>query len=125
MAMRTTLDYLIFDYSEDEEGTGTWDAMACIKAERVPDLATEIQTLLSWASQCFAGRQGAVEEGFDWDYDLQAQDDDGQPLTARFDPRSAQLELQASATGRTTVSLALSGSAQFGEALRERFALED
>ena len=29
-----TLDYLDFDYSEDEEGTGTWDAMASVKAER-------------------------------------------------------------------------------------------
>ena len=24
-----TLDYLDFDYSEDDEGTGTFDAMAC------------------------------------------------------------------------------------------------
>ena len=61
------LDYLEFDYSEDEEGTGTWDAMASVKAERVPALAAEIEALLRWASQKFAGRQGAVEEGFDWD----------------------------------------------------------
>ena len=25
-----TLDYLDFDYSEDDEGTGTFDAMACV-----------------------------------------------------------------------------------------------
>jgi hypothetical protein len=73
------LDYLEFDYSEDEEGTGTWDAMASVKAERVPALAGEIEALLRWASQKFAGRQGALEDGNDWDYDLQAQDDDGQP----------------------------------------------
>jgi hypothetical protein len=52
------LDYLEFDYSEDEEGTGTWDAMASVKAERVPALAGEIEALLRWASQKFAGRQG-------------------------------------------------------------------
>ena len=40
-----TLDYLDFDYSEDEEGTGTWDAMASVKAERVPALAAEIRVL--------------------------------------------------------------------------------
>lgn len=120
-----TLDYLEFDYSEDEEGTGTWDAMASVKAERVPALAAEIETLLSWASQKFTGRQGAVEDGFDWDYDLQAQDDDGQPLNARFDKAAGMLTLQTSATGRTTVNLSLSGSAQFGDALREKFALDD
>lgn len=118
------LDYLEFDYSEDEEGTGTWDAMASVKAERVPALAGEIEALLRWASQKFAGRQGALEDGNDWDYDLQAQDDDGQPLSARFDRAAGKLELQASATGRTTVSLCLSGSTQFGDALRQAFDLE-
>lgn len=119
------LDYLEFDYSEDEEGTGTWDAMASVKAERVPALAAEIEALLRWASQKFAGRQGPVEEGFDWDYDLQAQDDEDRPLIARFDQAAGQLALQASATGRTTVNLSLSGSVQFGDALREAFDIED
>ncbi|WP_167009072.1 hypothetical protein [Comamonas sp. Tr-654] len=118
------LDYLEFDYSEDEEGTGTWDAMASVKAERVPALAGEIEALLRWASQKFAARQGPLEDGNDWDYDLQAQDDDGEPLSARFDRASGKLELQASATGRTTVNLCLSGSAQFGDALRQAFDLE-
>ena len=119
-----TLDYLDFDYSEDEEGTGTWDAMASVKAERVPALAAEIAQLLRWANQQFSGRQGAAEDGFDWDYDLQAQDDDGEPLPARFDKATGQLNLQASATGFTTVNLSMSGSAQFGDALREAFELE-
>ena len=118
------LDYLEFDYSDDEEGTGTWDAMASVKAERAPALAAEIEALLRWASQKFVGRQGAVEDGFDWDYDLLAQDDDGKPLNARFDKAAGTLELQASATGRTTVSLSLSGSSQFGDALRQAFDIE-
>ncbi|MDL5037687.1 hypothetical protein [Comamonas resistens] len=120
-----TLDYLEFDYSEDEEGTGTWDAMASVRAERVPALAAEIAELLRWALRQFAGRQGAVEEGMDWDYDLQSQDDEGRPLPARFDAVSGQLTLQASATGYATVSLSLSGSARFGDALREAFGLDD
>ena len=119
-----TLDYLDFDYSEDEEGTGTWDAMASVKAERVPALAAEIAQLLRWANQKFAGRQGAAEDGFDWDYDLQAQDDDGEPLPAHFDKATGQLNLQASAAGFTTVNLSISGSAHFGDALRESFELE-
>ncbi|MEQ6437918.1 hypothetical protein V8Z74_23305 [Comamonas sp. w2-DMI] len=119
------LDYLDFDYSEDEEGTGTWDAMASVGAARVPALAAEVERLLRWASRDFKGRQGAVDEGGDWDYDLQAQDDAGQPLTARFDEASGRLALEASATGRTTVTLSLSGSSWFGEALRSAFELND
>lgn len=123
--LKMTLDYLDFDYSEDEEGTGTWDAMASVTAERMPALAAEIKAVLYWASHQFSGRQGAVEDGFDWDYDLQAQDDDGQPLSARFDKGENTLTLQASTAGRSTVSLSLSGSAQFGDALREKFELEN
>ena len=112
-----TLDYLDFDYSEDEQGTGNWDAMASVHAARVPALAAEIEQVLQWASQEFAGRQGAIDEGGDWDYDLQSQDDDGQLLPASFDADNGKLMLPAAATGRTTVCLSLAGSAQFGAAL--------
>ena len=122
-AMR--LDYLDFDYSEDEEGTGTWDAMASVPPERLPALATEIEQLLRWASTGFAGSQGAVDEGGDWDYDLQAQDDGGAALPAGFDTRTGSLRLAAATAGRTTVTLSLSGSARFGDALRQAFGLDD
>lgn len=119
------LDYLDFDYSEDEEGTGTWDAMASVSAARVPALAAEIEQVLLWASRDFTGRQGAIDEGGDWDYDLQAQDDAGATLPVSFDARSGSLQLAASATGRTTVTLSLSGSSWFGEALRSAFELDE
>ena len=111
------MDYLDFDFSEDEHGTGTWDAMASVHAERVPALAAEVEQVLQWAHPEFPGRQGPIEEGYDWDYDLQSQDDDGHPLPARFDTDSCKLLLPASDTGRTTVCLSLAGSAQFGAAL--------
>lgn len=120
-----TLDYLDFDYSEDDEGTGAWDAMASVSAARVPLLAAEIEQVLRWASRDFAGRQGPVDEGGDWDYDLQSQDDDGQPLATHFDTGSGRLALEASATGRTTVTLLLSGNAQFGAALTQAFGLDN
>jgi len=112
-----TLEYLDFDYSEDEQGTGNWDAMASVHASRVPALAAEIEQVLRWASQEFTGRQGAIDDGGDWDYDLQSQDDQGRPLPARFDSDSGKLALPASAHGRTTVCLSLAGSVQFGAAL--------
>lgn len=111
------LDYLDFDYSEDEQSTCTWDAMASVYAERVPALASEIEQVLCWATREFEGRQGAIDDGGDWDYDLQSQDDEGQPLPASFDAGAGKLMLAASANGRTTVSLTLAGSAQFGAAL--------
>lgn len=119
------LDYLDFDYSEDDEGTGCWDALASVPATRVPALAAEIEQLLRWAHGRFAGRRGPVEEGGDWDYELQAQDESGHPLPWRFDARSATLHSAACGEGRTTVSLSLSGSAAFGQALGEAFGIGD
>lgn len=117
------LDYLDFDYSEDDEGTGSWDALASVTSERLPALSEEVQQLLRWAHR-FAGRRGPVEDGGDWDYDLQAQQDDGQPLPVSYDPATGRLLLATQPGQRTTLSLTLSASAAFSQALRERFELE-
>ena len=119
------LSYLDFDYSEDEQGIGTWDAMASVSASRVPALAAEIAQVLCWASREFTGRQGPIDEGGDWDYDLQSLNDDGQPLPACFDSGKGQLDLPAAGHGYTTVSLSLAGSAQFGAALQAAFGVMD
>ena len=121
------LDYLEFDYSEDEEGTGTWDAMASVKAERVPALAAEIEAVLRWASQKFAGRQGAVEEGFDWDYDLQLTDVGAAAAQARitFDAPTRSLCVYVPPAAaphiRHTVTLTLGGTPAFCAAFRQVF----
>ena len=39
------LDYLDFDYSEDFDGNGTWDAMAAVRPERLPALRAELAQL--------------------------------------------------------------------------------
>ena len=116
------LDYLDFDYSEDAEGTGTWDAMASVPPQRLPALHAEIARPLAWAERTFAGRRGPREEGGDWDYDLQAQHEDGAPLRIAYDAAHGRLEAEP-ARGRTTVTLSLSGSAAFGEALCGAFGL--
>ena len=77
-----SLDYLIFDYSEDEEGNGTWDAMASVSAARLSALTAEIESVLAWANRAFPGQRAAIEDGGDWDFDLQAQDDSGNSLIA-------------------------------------------
>ena len=117
------LSYLDFDYSEDEQGIGTWDAMACVIPDRVSAVAHEIGQVLTWATQSFTGRQGALDDGGDWDYDLQAQDDEGQPLVANFDAERGQVTLATSPYGRTTVTLSLAGSPQFGAAFEDAFGV--
>lgn len=118
------LDYLDFDYSEDDEGTASWDALASVAAERLPALTAEVEQLLRWASHAFAGRRGPIEEGGDWDYDLHAHQDDGQPLAIDFDATSARLQ-HAPATGqRIELGLTLSASAAFSQALRQRYAID-
>ena len=48
--------------------------------------------------------------------DLQAQDDEGQPLPLRWDAAARQLQLSAAGAGRSTLSLSISGTPQFAQA---------
>ena len=119
-----TLDYLDFDYSEDDEGTGTWDAMACPQPHQLRALYAEIEQLLAWAQRQFPGRRGPREEGGEWDWELQAQHEDGSPLALHYDAGSARLQAPDTPAGeRITVTLTLSGSPAFAEALQEHFGL--
>ncbi len=65
------LHYLIFDASDDGEGTGTWDAMAGVKAAHLPAVMKEVQTVLAWAEAHCPGPRGPLEEGGAWDADQQ------------------------------------------------------
>lgn len=120
------LQYLDFDYSEDEAGQGTWDAMASVPQARWSDLLAEVAQLLHWASHDFAGRQAPLEDGGDWDFDLSAQDDDnGCPLRLRWDRASRAITGDAPQPGGyTTLTLTLTGTAHFGDALRASFGLD-
>ena len=104
-----TLLYLDFDYSEDEDGNGCFDALADTQAERHPAVLAEVALVLDWARAAFAGQHGALDDGGAWDHDLQVLPD----------PSSA-----AAAVGRCSVSLSLSGTPAFCAALRERFGLD-
>ncbi|CAA2104338.1 hypothetical protein [Variovorax paradoxus] len=101
--MTTELRYLDFDYSEDTEGHGTFDAMASTTPDRSPEVQAEITQVLAWAEATFPHARGALDDGATWDYDLQETHEDH----PRFD----------------TVTFSLSGTESFCVALRERFAL--
>ncbi|SDM19745.1 hypothetical protein SAMN05428957_103112 [Oryzisolibacter propanilivorax] len=117
------LHFLDFDYSEDEEGLATWDAMASVTAERLADLQSEIDEVLAWACQAFGDRMGPQEEGGLWQYDLQCEQE-GQALTELpADPATGRVRWPArlERQDRITLSLSLSGERAFAEAFAARF----
>ena len=120
------LQYLDFDFSENSEGTGTWDAMASATPQQWPALLDEVVQVLHWAHDRFAGQRGPVEEGGDWDYDLQCVQEVVTPQHLHYDPEEQVLHVQNgnASIQRHTLSLSLSGSAQFSAALREHFGLD-
>jgi hypothetical protein len=121
-----TLRYLDFDYSEDSDGCGTWDAMASVTGEHLPALHAEIAAVLDWAHDRFGGQRGPIEDGGLWDYDLQAVEETatGQSLHYDEDARCVVSAAGAAGAPRHTVTLSLCGTAPFCDAFRERFALD-
>lgn len=119
------LHFLDFDYSEDEEGTSTWDAVANVPMERLQDLQREVSTVLAWADAEFGPLRGPMESGCLWNYDLQCERL-GHPLQAlHYDPdtRLLQPSPHASPGERVGLSLSLSGGPVFADAFRARFGL--
>ena len=97
------LRYLDFDYSEDTEGHGTFDAMATTVPANTREVLAEVAQVLAWANATFPDAQGALEDGAAGDFDLQQ--------------TSEAPELD-------TVTFSLSGTADFCAALREQFRLD-
>lgn len=94
------LQYLIFDAGDDGEGTGSWEAMASVRATDLPAVLAEVDAVLSAAAADAPGPRGALDEGGAWD---------------------AEQQLQADGD-RTRVTLTLTGPWTWGEALLARFA---
>ena len=122
-----TLNYLDFDYSEDADGTGTFDAMASVSPAQWPALQAEIAALLHWAHTQFPDACGPQEDGGQWQYDLQGAEEVSTPLLLDFDAEQARITAVAGITAlapRTTITLSISGNADFCAALRDAFGVE-
>ena len=120
------LQYLDFDFSEDEHGLGSFDAMASVLPAQLPALQAEIARVLDWAQGSFT--RGALDDGFDWDYDLQLAEDSAAQGPIGFDESSHRLWVDVhpgvTPASRHTVSLTVSGTPVFCRALREVFGLD-
>src|SRR3954471_2940120 len=121
--MAAALQYLDFDYSEDAEGQGSFDAMAAAGPAQLAALASEVARVLDWAHARF-GEPAPLDEGGEWDCALQGLREVPTPLEVRHRP-GAGLELrpQDSGEARVTLTVTLTGTAAFCAALREAFAL--
>lgn len=123
--MPTALDYLIFDYSEDDEGNATWDAMATVPTLRLPALQAEVIQVLHWAERNFPQQRGPLDEGASWDFDLSLATTTGQDLALSTQGQPLALQHAPLPAGATlTLTLTLTGRPAFAEALVHAFALE-
>ena len=120
------LHYLDFDYSEDADGTGTFDAIASVAQAQAHALKAEVAAVLGWAHGLWPGGCAPLDEGGTWHYDLQGAQEVSTPLQLDFDPAEGQLHAAPGAAGppRTSLHLAISGGPGFCEAFREAFSVQ-
>lgn len=86
--------YLTFDFSDDDDGVTTIEAMASTPAAEHAEVVIEVQRILDWAWQHFAHTHGSADDGADWDHDLQVTIEAGRwhavALTLTASPRFAK-----------------------------------
>jgi len=119
------LHYLHFDFSDEDTGRASFDAMASVLPDRLPALLAEIAAVLGWAAGAF-GPGGALGDESEWDYEVQGAVEPDTPMTASYDYESGQVSITpANPEARTTLTLTVSGSPAFCGAFREKFELAD
>jgi len=90
------IEHLIFDASDDGEGTGSWEAMASVRADQLPAVMAEVRAVEAAALADAPGPRGALDDGGVWDLDIQTRPDGEE---------------------RVSVTLTLTGPWNWGEAL--------
>jgi hypothetical protein len=122
----TPLRWLDFEISEGDDGTTTLDALTSVRPADRDALAADIVRVLDWAHTRYPGVQGPVEEGGDWDFDLQLVES-AAGATLHYDASARRLVWHgdAAAPPRITVALTVSGTPAFCDALQAAFGLAD
>jgi hypothetical protein len=117
-----SLDYLDFDFSGDAHGHGSFDAMAAVAPAQLPALQAEVARVLGWAERAF-GPAAALDEGGDWDFELQGTRETSVPLQVRYGSGGLSLHDAGPGAPRVTLSLTLTGTPDFCAALRNAFGI--
>ncbi|MGI4778050.1 MAG: hypothetical protein ACRYGA_08010 [Janthinobacterium lividum] len=121
------LQYLDFDFSDEDTGRGSFDAMASAPPRRLPALLAEIATVLRWSVDVFGSSEAQdTQDVAEWDHALQAVAEPDMPLNIAFDEIRGEVVLgTGGAAARTTLTFTLSGSPAFCDAFREAFEVGD
>ena len=101
-----TLDYLVFDVSEDTDDVHTFDALASVQAGQRAAVEAEVSKVRNWCRQRFPLGPGPLEHGLDWDEDHHW----------RVEPPTG------GANAWHTMALTLTGTPAFAQAFREAFS---
>jgi hypothetical protein len=116
------LQFLEFDCSEDSQGVVCWDALAQPVARHTPALLEEVRRLLVWAHRFGPQAPGPLEDGANWDYDLQIRCGNRQVHCVW---QSAQEKLalspKPSSDEEIVLSLSISGTPEFAQAFRDQW----
>jgi len=121
---------LDFDCSEDTEGVVCWDALAQPHPRHNGALLHEVAQVLAWAHGFDAQGPGPLEDGANWDFDLQARlhpvGQASEDTRLLFDEEKGQIHMDAAdlahlLTHPMALSLSLSGTPGFAQAFRERW----
>jgi hypothetical protein len=73
--------FLMFDLIEAGEGVTALEAMASTASEQHEEVMAEVREVLDWAWRRFPVTHGPMDDGNDWDHDLQVTAEDGQWFT--------------------------------------------
>lgn len=124
------LHLLDFDCSEDADGVTCWDALAHPQAPHTTALLQEVAKVLAWAHQwgrSFSAKgPGPLEDGADWDFDLQVKlhtVTQNTSASATFHAGQSTLQLcpEPRADQTLELSLSISGTPGFAEAFRQHW----
>ncbi len=94
------MDFLTFDVAEVADGVSALEAMASTAAGQHAAVMLEVQQVLDWAWSRFPDFHGSIDDGMQWDHDLQVSVEEG---------------------GWHTVTLTLTGTVRFVEEFAATF----
>jgi hypothetical protein len=134
--VRVGLTFLEFDITDNADGHIVLEAMASVAPPRLAALHAEVAQVLRWAHAQFPGQCAPLDDGGEWDVDLHSQREWVQPELLRFDAAHGRLLVHvdglerpdattegAAVVLRHTVTVAITGTAAFGEAFCAAFDL--
>lgn len=96
--------FLIFERSEDGLGVVSFDAVASVYPQRLPEVQAEADAVLAWVRATLPGPEGPLDEGGVWDHE-RAVTDEGD--------------------GWCTLSLTLTGDAAFALVFEQVCGVQD